>query len=88
MKFDHVVNYNGTYYNAGEDVPMEKAAADNAPPYSDSEIQMETSPHKYSEDELYGMTVKEIKRIAEDNGISISKVLKDDVVKEFLSKQL
>jgi hypothetical protein len=23
MKFDHVVNYNGTYYAAGEEVPIE-----------------------------------------------------------------
>ena len=25
-KFDHVVNYNGTYYKAGEEVPIEEKA--------------------------------------------------------------
>ena len=25
-KFDHVVNYNGTYYKAGEEVPIEEEA--------------------------------------------------------------
>lgn len=24
MKFDHIVNYNGTYYDAGEEVPIEE----------------------------------------------------------------
>ena len=24
MKFDHRVNFNGVYYNAGEEVPMEQ----------------------------------------------------------------
>ena len=30
MKFRHVVNYNGTYYQAGEEVPIEENAIDNS----------------------------------------------------------
>lgn len=31
MKFDHIVNYNGTYYRAGEEVPIEETKTDTAP---------------------------------------------------------
>lgn len=43
--------------------------------------------HKYSKEDLAGMTVKQIKEIAAVRGIVISKIIKDDVISEFLSQQ-
>ena len=34
------------------------------------------------------MTVKEIKKLAEDKGVLITKVIKDEVINEFLSQQI
>lgn len=31
MKFDHIVNYNGTYYDAGEEVPIDKEKKETKP---------------------------------------------------------
>ena len=41
----------------------------------------------YTQEELQAMTVKDIKAIAEANGYSITKVIKADVIAEFLSQQ-
>ena len=30
MKFNHMINYNGTYYKAGEEVPIEEEVRDTA----------------------------------------------------------
>ena len=43
--------------------------------------------HKYSKEELSGMTVKQIKEIAVSLGITVNKVIKDDVISEFLAQQ-
>ncbi len=54
---------------------------------SDRNIVLETSPHKYTQEELSQMTVKDIKALAEDSGIKITKVIKTDVINEFLEGQ-
>lgn len=94
MKFDHMVKYNGDYYNAGEEVPIGEHFPDSKEkdedmelPFSDLEINMETEEHKYTYDELEPMTAKEIRRLAENKGIRITKTIKDDIINEFLSKQ-
>lgn len=91
MIYNHIVKYNGVYYNAGENVPddvKEKGGLDLSDlPFSDTEIQMETSPHKYTYEELSGISVRKIKELADNMGFSITKVLKDDVINEFLSQQ-
>lgn len=56
------------------------------------EVHVEENPeepaaHKYSKEELAVMTVKQIKEIAAERGIVISKIIKDDVISEFLSQQ-
>lgn len=33
MVFDHIVKYNGTYYAAGEDVPMEQETKKPSAPF-------------------------------------------------------
>lgn len=33
MVFDHIVKYNGTYYAAGEDVPMEQETKKTSAPF-------------------------------------------------------
>lgn len=38
-------------------------------------------------EELSGMTVRQIREIAEQRGITLSKIIKEDVISEFLSKQ-
>lgn len=92
MIYNHIVKYNGVYYNAGENVPddvKEKGGLDihDLPFYDDSEIHMETSSHKYTYEELSGISVRKIKELADDMGFAITKVLKDDVIKEFLNQQ-
>ena len=92
MKYNHIVNLNGVYYAAGEDVPdcvNEKGGSDLSDlPFSDTEIQMETSPHKYTYEDLSGISVRKIKELAENMGFTITKVIKDDVINEFLSQQV
>ena len=41
----------------------------------------------YTQEDLESMTVKEIKEIADERGYTISKVLKADIIEEFLSQQ-
>lgn len=42
---------------------------------------------KYSREELSGMTVRQIREIAGQFGIAINKVIKEDVISEFLTQQ-
>lgn len=58
------------------------------PNYSDSDIQFEETPHIYNYEELSEMSVRKIRKIAEDRGINITKTIKDDVINEFLEKQV
>lgn len=94
MKYDYMVKYNGEYYTAGEDVPigvsLDKSlyeTDDMELPFSDNDIEFENEPHTYTYEELGEMTAKEMRRIAEDRGFKLSKVSKDDIISEFLSKQ-
>ena len=84
MVYNYTVNYNGKYYSAGEYVPDD---IKETPDFRDSDITLESGPHYYTEDELREMPVREIRQIASDKGIAITKTLKDDVIREFLEKQ-
>lgn len=42
---------------------------------------------KLSYEDLSSMTVKQIKELAEQKGFAITKIIKDDVIAEFLEKQ-
>lgn len=53
---------------------------DIAPDVSESE-------KKFSYNELSDMTVKQIKELAEQKGFTITKIIKDDIIAEFLEKQ-
>lgn len=48
---------------------------------------MSSEPVIYSESDLSGMTVSQIKALAVDLGYSITKTLKADVINEFLAQQ-
>lgn len=90
MIYDHMVKYNGEYYEAGQEVPIGEPPAsfpENQSAYADEEIGFETGPHRYTEEELSGMTVKDIRKLAEDMGFSLKKTAREDVVNEFLEKQ-
>ena len=52
-----------------------------------TETDMSNEPVIYSESDLSAMTVVQIKALASDLGYSITKVIKADVIKEFLSQQ-
>lgn len=43
--------------------------------------------YKFTYEELSSMTVKQIKEIAEQRGYIITKIIKDDVISEFLLQQ-
>lgn len=88
MKYDHVMKYNGKYYKAGEEVPVGEPLqnpSEEALPFSDSDF--EEGGYKYTYGELEEMTAKEIRKIAEGNGIKLTKTLKEDIINEFLQKQ-
>lgn len=92
MKYDHVVKYNGEYYMAGQEVPMEEpfeaySESGNEQEVLSSDFDFGKESKMYSYQELEEMTAKEIRKIAESKGIRITKTIKDDIIKEFLSKQ-
>lgn len=47
----------------------------------------EETEEKLSYEDLSSMTVKQIKELAEQKGFAITKIIKDDVIAEFLEKQ-
>lgn len=84
MIFDHVVKYEGVYYASGQSVPIGEIVGES----STDSPSFVTEKHVYTEAELSDMSVKEIKKIAEELGFQIKKISpKDAVVKEFLDKQ-
>lgn len=85
MIFDHIVKFNGKYYAAGEEVPDDEGIRI---PFSDMDNTNEDFHTTYTYEELSLMTVKEIKKLAEDKGVLITKVIKDEVINEFLSQQV
>lgn len=85
MKYNHIVKVNGIFYPAGAEIPEQDKVEEIVP--SDSDIMLETDIHKYTKEELSEMTVKDIRKIAEDSGIEITKIIKNDVIDEFLKKQ-
>lgn len=88
MKYPYKVNHNGVYYEAGQEVPEDQEGEREPLPFSDSDITFETAEDpKLSREELELMTVKDIKKKAEKLGFTITKVIKNDVIEEFLDKQ-
>lgn len=55
--------------------------------YSQQDNRSVATARVYTADELSGMTVAEIKAIAAESGYSIKKVIKADVIAEFLAQQ-
>jgi len=41
----------------------------------------------YSQDELNGMTIAQIKALAADTGVAITKTKKADIIQEFLAQE-
>ena len=101
MIFKYRVNYDGTYYEAGQDVPIEtgknrdrqNVPASSAPesPQEKAEPNIPDAPQesvrRYTPEELEDMTVREIRAAASNLGFEIKKTSRDDVVNEFLEKQ-
>lgn len=88
MMYDHKIKFNGTYYEAGVEIPdAQPRLMDEQAGLSDSKIQFENAPHEYTREELEEISVKKIRQLAEDMGFEITKTIKDDVINEFLLKQ-
>lgn len=90
MIYDHIVKYNGEHYEAGQEVPIgnpSELLKNPESPFSDSDITFEADSHKYTEEELLEMTVKDIKKLAEDMGLTLKETSRKDVINEFLEKQ-
>lgn len=87
MKYDHKVKFGGVLYPAGDDVPND-IKVEQEETFAGENIEFEGIATMYSHEDLSAMTVKEIKKLAEDKGILITKVIKDDVINEFLSQQV
>ena len=85
MIYDHIVKISGRYYAAGENVPDDE---ETKTLFSDMDNTNEDFHTTYTYEELSLMTVKEIKKLAEDKGVLITKVIKDEVINEFLSQQV
>lgn len=85
MIYDHIVKFSGRYYAAGENVPDDEEAKI---PSSGTDNMNRDFHGSYTYEDLNSMTVKEIKKLAEEKGILITKVIKDDVINEFLSQQV
>lgn len=51
------------------------------------EAETKNKPVSYSESDLSAMTVAQIKILASDLGYSVTKVIKADIIKEFLLQQ-
>lgn len=49
--------------------------------------ELEETGDKISYEELSTMTVKQIRELAEQKGFAITKIIKEDVIAEFLEKQ-
>lgn len=81
MIFDHMVKYNGQYYNAGQDVPIGECSA----PLNKEETH--TKEDSLTKEQLMEMTVKNIKALADEKGFVITKTAKADIVDEFYTQQ-
>lgn len=69
MKYDHMVNYSGRYYQAGEEVPVD--AEEEISPHISS--QSEVEPNKkslYTKTEIQRMNVSELRETAKIYGIT------------------
>lgn len=82
----------GNGSRAEEPAAREEAAVRTVPegddlPFSDADIMMETAPARYAKEELEVLTVRRIRELAADLGFEITKIIKSDVIREFLEKQ-
>lgn len=62
MVYDHMVNYNGTYYSAGTDVPIDDNKAQKKP--IDDVAAVSETTKKYTRSEINRMTTAELKNLA------------------------
>lgn len=72
MVYDHMVKKSGVYYKAWESVPDDDMeGSESFPPYSDSEITMETEvgEQKYTKTEINRMNTTELQNLAASRGI-------------------
>lgn len=72
MVFPYEVKFNGEYYEAGEDVPMDSVAFENKNGTAEDvyeEPPFMSEPVKYSKTDINKMNLSELKSIANEIGI-------------------
>ena len=68
MRYNHLVNHNGKYYAAGEEVPdtTEKKSAEATVPENEP---LPFEPKQYTKTEINRMSTAELQQLAAENGI-------------------
>lgn len=76
MKFDHMVKYNGVYYQTGENVPADekpKGTKEQLPPLPFTEDDQDTfetvSEKKYTKSEISLMNKADLQSLAAEKGV-------------------
>lgn len=72
MKYDHMIKINGAYYQTGQEVPENIAAAgkEDSLPFSDDNIEFETRENKkYTRTEILQMKTADLQELASKEGI-------------------
>ena len=89
MKFGHLVKYNGVYYPAGEEVPVEetKGGGDAPAPVVSGKVdepqQDAVKSRKYSEEDL-DLPYMKLKALAKKEGFKVDNKAKAVEIKEML----
>lgn len=68
MRYDHIVNHNGVYYQAGEDVPDKQIDAGKKSE-GKSESSLPFEPMKYKKTDINRMSKTELQNLASEIGI-------------------
>lgn len=70
--YPYAVKHNGEYYEAWESVPDDEGGGESLPPYSDSDITLETQDNgekRYTKTEINKMSTAELQNLAASMGI-------------------
>lgn len=89
MKYDHMVKVNGTYYQAGQDVPEIKMEGEETQlPFSNSDIKLEGKGNKsYTKSEINRMSTADLQKLATNEGIENAYKKSGNELKKILAER-
>lgn len=91
MRFNHMVKYNGKYYTAGEEVPIEEKitkeekAVETPPSYKKDDV---TIGEKYTKTDINKMDKAELKKLASEKGVDGAQEMTGGELKKILIDML